>query len=275
LSEAAPPPQTPTRRRFLPGGGPGWILLVSLLAVLLVGGVGLVTRFGVNTTPGLMFIEARANGLKLGRFGRLKIEGLHGDLWSDFTVRRLTITDEKGVWLDADNVVVVWRYHELFLRRFHADRLAAGRVRILRRPTLTPKTTSRNLPLSVKIEKARLVVETLPAFSYRPGLFDVVGSLDVIRKGPVHVRMGVGSRLHAGDRIGLAIDSGKGAPLVVVADAEEVEGGAIAGSPGLAADKPLPPQVRARGAISRPRRRVTGTIAAARPAAGCRWSPRP
>ena len=54
-------PQLQIRRRRLPTTGPGWVMLVSLLAVLLVGGVGLVTRFGVNTAPGLMFVEARAN----------------------------------------------------------------------------------------------------------------------------------------------------------------------------------------------------------------------
>eukprot|EP01035_Chromulina_nebulosa_P012657 gene12656-biopygen10694 len=64
-----------------------------------------------------MFVEAQANGLKLGRYGKLKIEGLHGDLWREFTVRRLTISDEKGIWLDADNVVVVWRSQELFVSR--------------------------------------------------------------------------------------------------------------------------------------------------------------
>ena len=196
-------------------------MLVSLLAVLLVGGVGLVTRFGVNTAPGLLLVEARANGLKLGRYGKLKIEGLRGDLWRNFTVRRLTISDEKGIWLDADNVVVAWRYHELFARRFHADSLAAEKVRVLRRPTLTPKTVSRSLPVSVNIETAHLVVETLPAFSYSRGLFDVVGGLDVVRRGPVHVRMGVASRLHAGDVVGLAINAGKGKPLVIIADAKE------------------------------------------------------
>ncbi len=224
-------------------------MLVSLLAVLLVGGVGLLTRFGINSAPGLMFVEARASGLKLGRYGKLKIEGLHGDIWRNFTVRHLTISDEKGVWLDADNVVVAWRYRELFLRRFHADSLTAGSVRILRRPTLTPKTVSRSLPVSVNIEKARLVVETLPAFSYSRGLFDVVGSLDIIRKGPAHVRAGVGSRLHPGDRLGLAVDTGKGKPLVVIADAAEAGGGAIAGSLGLASNKPFTLKVRAGGAV--------------------------
>ena len=246
MSETAPPAQVGVRR-WLPKSGPGWIMLVSLLAVLLVGGVGSLVRYGVNTVPGLMFVEAQANGLKLGRYGKLKIEGLHGDLWREFTVRRLTISDEKGIWLDADNVVVVWRSQELFLRRFHADRLAAARVRVLRRPTLTPKTVSRSLPVSIRIEKARLVVETLPAFSYSRGLFDVVGSLDVVRKGPAHVRIGVGSRLHAGDRIGLAIDTGKGQPLVIIADAAEARGGAIAGSLGLASDRPFSLKVRAGG----------------------------
>lgn len=247
MSEPAPPAQDRLRRRWLPKSGPGWIMRVSLLAVLLVGGLGLLARYGINTVPGLMFVEAQANGLKLGRYGKLKIEGLHGDLWSEFTVRRLTISDEKGIWLDADNVVVVWRSQELLRRRFHAERLAAGRVRVLRRPTLTPKTVSRSLPVSIRIDRARLVVETLPAFSYSRGLFDVVGSLDVVRRGPAHVRMGVGSRLHAGDRIGLAIDTGKGQPLVIIADAAEAQGGAIAGSLGLAADRPFKLKVRAGG----------------------------
>src|SRR6185369_1940442 len=60
------------RRRRLPSSGPGWIMLISLLAVLLVGGVALVTRFGVNSAPGLLFVEARANGMKIGRFRRLQ-----------------------------------------------------------------------------------------------------------------------------------------------------------------------------------------------------------
>ena len=266
MSETDPQPTETVRRRLLPGSGPGWIMLVSLLAVLLVGGVGLITRFGINTVPGLMFVEARASGLKLGRFGKLKIEGLHGDLWRNFTVRHLTISDEKGVWLDADNVVVVWRYHELFVRRFHADRLAASRVRVLRRPTLLPKTVSRSLPVSINIEKARLVVETLSAFSYKPGLFDVVGSLNVVRKGPAHVRMGLASRLHAGDRLGLAIDTGKGKPLVVIADASEAGGGAIAGSLGLAADKPFSLKVRAGGTPDAGRFTLLAVSGAATPA---------
>ena len=266
MTDDTPQPQPRAQRLRLPTTGPGWIVLVSLLAVLFVGGVALVTRFGVNTAPGLMFVEARANGLKLGRFGKLKIEGLRGDLWRNFTVRHLTISDEKGVWLDADNVIVAWRYQELFVRRFHADHLTAERVRVLRRPTLTPKTVSRGLPVSVNIEQARLAVETLPAFSYSRGLFDVDGSLDVVRKGPAHIRMGVASRLHAGDVVGLALDAGKGRPLVIIADAKEARGGAIAGSLGLPADRPFTLKVRAGGPLGAARFSLLATSGATIPA---------
>ena len=64
-----------------------------LVSVGLLGALALVGRYGAVTPQGRMFVEARANGLKLGRIGRLHIEGVGGDIWSDFTVRRLTIAD--------------------------------------------------------------------------------------------------------------------------------------------------------------------------------------
>jgi translocation and assembly module TamB len=266
--DQAPPPAAAAQRRRvrLPANGPGWIILASLIAVLLVGGTALVLRFGLNTAPGLMFVEARANGLKLGRFGNLRIEGLSGDLWRNFGIRRLTITDEKGVWLDAADVQMTWRYHELFVRRFHADEITARQVRVLRRPTLTPKTTTRGLPVSIRIAQLRIPVETLPAFSYQRGLFHVAGEIDVVRKGPATVALGAASRLHKGDRLILAIETGKGRPLKVFADALEAEGGALAGALGLAADQPFMLKVNAGGTGDEGRFSLLATSGATRPA---------
>ncbi|MES2034504.1 MAG: translocation/assembly module TamB domain-containing protein [Pseudomonadota bacterium] len=241
-------------------------MLISLLAVLLVGGAALVTRFGVNSAPGLLFVEARASGLKIGRYGKLKIEGLRGDLWRNFTVRRLTITDEKGVWLEANNLAVKWRYHELFVRRFHADNVYAQQVRILRRPTLTPKTVSKGLPVSVVIEDMRGNLETLPAFSFRRGYFDVVGGLDISRGGPTIVHLGAASRLHLGDKLSLALETGKNTPLLIVADANEAQGGALAGSLGLPADQPFLLRARAGGLGGEGRFELLTTVGATTPA---------
>ena len=64
MTEAEDQTPAPGRRRpsWRPLTAPGWIILASLIAVLLVGGTAMVLRFGLNTAPGLMFVEARAPG---------------------------------------------------------------------------------------------------------------------------------------------------------------------------------------------------------------------
>ena len=104
-------PPVKVRRRIVrrPKSGLGWFVFVLTCLVLLVAVAGLVTRFGVLTPPGRLLIEAGTSGVKLGRIGKLKIEGLSGDVWGSFGVRKLTISDEAGVWLQADKVAVSWR----------------------------------------------------------------------------------------------------------------------------------------------------------------------
>ena len=162
---------------------PKAITAVAVAILLSLVGALAVTRYGVLIPQVRLLIEARTDGLKLGRIGRLRIEGLSGDIWRDARVRRLTIRDEKGVWLEAQNVHVSWRYLELLRRRFDADLIEAQTVRVIRRPTLEPKGKDRGLPVSFHIDKAaaRLVLE--PAFSNTRGVFDLGFNLDVERKG--------------------------------------------------------------------------------------------
>ena len=76
------------------------MVALSVLALIVLALVG--ARYGVLLPQTRLLIEARADGLKIGRFGRLKIEGLSGDIWRDVSVRKLTIRDEGGVWLEAE-----------------------------------------------------------------------------------------------------------------------------------------------------------------------------
>src|SRR5260370_4018022 len=128
-------------------------------------------------------MEAQISGLKLGRLGRLRIEGIGGDVWRDFTVRRLIIYDDKGTWLDARDVSIRWHYLELITRRVHVDAMAARSVTVIRRPFLGPKSKSNPPPVSFQIDAARARVDLLPAFSYRRGVYDVTTRFDVQRKG--------------------------------------------------------------------------------------------
>ena len=173
--EAAPSKRSRLKRRLAIG---------VLVLVALIGALFAAVRFGAMAPPTLGLIEARADGLAIGRFGNLKIEGLSGDLLRDIRIRRLTIADEEGVWLEADRISVQWDYLALLRRRFHAERLTAQEVRLIRRPTLTPKKDETGgLPVRISIDQAQLRLAVSEAFSYERGLFDVTAQLDVRRRG--------------------------------------------------------------------------------------------
>ena len=243
-------------------------VVVTLLAI------GAVTRYGVLLPQVRVLIEARTDGLKLGRLGRLKIEGLSGDVWRDARARRLTIRDEKGVWLEANDVHVTWKYAELLRRRFDAGVVEARTVRVIRRPAMGPKGKDRGLPVSFHIDRlsTRLILE--PAFAQTRGDYDVKAALDIERRGGRSGRFTAASRLHPGDRLDVDFAFGKTGPVRLAVAAEEARGGAIAGALGLRADQPFHLDVRANGAVSQGRFNAVATTGGTTPllARGA-WSP--
>ncbi|MDB5472537.1 MAG: autotransporter [Caulobacter sp.] len=234
-------------RRWFPSSAPGWVILVSAVAVIVVATVAVGVRFGLNTVPGLAFVEAQANGLKIGRYGKLKIEGVSGDIWRNVTIRRLIIYDEKGTWLEGRNLNMKWRYHELFVRRFHADAIHAEQVTLIRRPTLTPKEKSGSLPLTILIDALQAKIESKPAFSQVEGRFDLSGRLALQRGGGTAGRFVARSLMHQGDFADVAFDLGRSDALMVNARASEARGGALAGALGLDAKQPFSLDAQARG----------------------------
>lgn len=248
MNEASNPdeakaPATAARKRW-----PRVVLIILAVLAVVVGGVVLTARYGVLAPQGRLLVEARTNGLKLGRFGRLKIEGLGGDIWRDFTIRKLTVSDDQGVWLEGRNVALRWSYAALFDRRFQADSVTAELVILHRRPTLAPQTPSAGLPIGIDIDEARARVEFMPAFSKQHGVYDVRADVDVRRRnGGQEGSVSAASVLHPGDHLNAKFDFGGGRPLLVRADAEEAKGGALAGSLGLPADRPFALKVDAQG----------------------------
>ena len=233
------------------GWGGALLIAGAILAGLLIflaGGL----RLAPITPQGRMFLEARASGLKLGRIGKLHIEGLSGDIWKNFGVRRLTISDEQGIWLEAHDLRVAWRPTELFGRRFHAETIDARDVIVLRRPTMEPKgPKSSAAPVSVDLDAFRFRLITRPAFSGKDGDFDVSGAYEMARLGGQKGKLGVASRLHVGDHLNLDFDLGRSKSLHLIADATEANGGAIAGALGLPANRTFDLKAKADGTTSR------------------------
>ena len=130
-------------RRIALGVGVVLAGLLVLIAAALVGG-----RYYIASDGGRDMVLQRLQDLKISRYGRINVYGLKGDLFDDFTLARVTVTDRDGVWLEARNVRVDWSYLQLVFRRFHADEISADQIRLIRRPVPEPPTTPRTSPRS-------------------------------------------------------------------------------------------------------------------------------
>ena len=230
------------RRRRIGSAG-----FLAALFVILAAGLGV--RLGVMTDAGRAVAVRMLDRQPVGRLGRLKIEGLKGDVFGSFTISHLAIVDAKGAWLEANDVAMQWRPFELLFRRFHAARLQVGLLRVARRPELTPDTgaPAGPSPVSVRIDDLALRLETLPAFSIRPGAWDVTGQADIGRRGTARGRLDARSLLHTGDGLAMSFRFAPKGRMSLRADAVEGAGGALAGGLGLPADQRFVVHARADG----------------------------
>src|SRR5665213_3608900 len=176
-----------------------WLVVAAIVLVLGVAGVFFAVRYGPMTQAGRSLIESQVSGLKAGRFGTLKIEGLGGDIWNDFTLARLSIADRQGVWLEARGISVRWKAAALLNRRLRLTSIIARSVTIERRPLLTRETKPTPSPVSVDVVSAATRLEMGPAFAARRGLYDLRTAFSVERAGGVRGWASAASALHVGD----------------------------------------------------------------------------
>ena len=241
-----PPQETPAkaekRRRtrlqaFAFFGGMAVAGLVALALILAVGG-----RMYLISGPGRDLVTSFVTGQKIGRYGRINVEGLAGDLFDDFTIRRLTVTDAQGVWLEATDVRVDWSYWPLIARRFHATQITADQVRLLRRPEVEPPDgrPPRPLPLDIDIDAFSANVELLEGFSKEYGRWRLSGEADAPRRGDKSATLAAFSLNRPGDYLRLAATLGdRPEDLRLNLRANEANGGPLAGSLGYSPDQPF------------------------------------
>ncbi len=257
---AAPPEPTPptaaerlsTPERRRPARWGRWLALgvAAVLALLVLAAVG--ARLMVRTQGGRSLVAHLLEGLPLGPVGRLHVEGVGGDPLTDLTLARLQIVDARGPWLDARDLEMRWRWSELLSRRFHAQAITARVLTLVRDPVLAPQPPSRGssqLPIAVQIDQLGLRLDTLPAFSVRPGAYRIDGRFTLERNMAAQGRLGASSLLHAGDGLSALFQVGQGGRVLVRADVVEGQGGALAGALGLPLDQALSVMVRAVGTV--------------------------
>ncbi|WP_339915033.1 translocation/assembly module TamB domain-containing protein [uncultured Brevundimonas sp.] len=211
-------------------------VLVVLAVIGLVGG-----RMYLLSESGRNLVTSFAAGKKLGRYGRINVEGVKGDLFDDFTVDRVTVTDASGVWLEARNVHVDWSYWALVSRRFHATEVTADVVRLIRRPELEPSLEPPGpAPLAIDIDSFSANIELLEGFSKEYGRWRLAGEANVPRVGTKTASVNAYSNSRKGDFLRLTASfGGKIEEMRINLRASEASGGPIAGSLGYSPDRPF------------------------------------
>ncbi len=217
-------------------GGLGLAILAAILVVALIGG-----RMYMLSGPGRDLVTSFVAGKKLGRYGRINVEGVRGDLFDDFTIDRVTVTDVDGVWLEARKVRIDWDWWPLVTRRFHATNVEAQVVRLIRRPKVEASTTPPGpQPLSVDIDRFSTDVELLEGFSQEYGRWRLTGEVNAPRRGAKSVLVNAASNSRPGDYLRVNATLGEEiTDLRLNLRANESQGGPIAGALGYSPDQPF------------------------------------
>ncbi|MGZ9098570.1 MAG: translocation/assembly module TamB domain-containing protein [Brevundimonas sp.] len=248
MTDAPPPEETPdtpaetakkkrTRLQALAFfGGIAVAILAALLIVVAFGG-----RMYLLSDSGRGLVTSFVAGKKLGRYGRINVEGVRGDLFDDFTIDRVTVTDASGVWLEARKVRVDWDWWPLVTRKFHATEVEAEVIRLIRRPEVEASVEPPGpQPLSIDIDRFSADVELLEGFSREYGLWKLSGEANVPRRGAKTAIVNAVSNSRPGDYLRLNATVGDTlADLRLNLRASEARGGPLAGALGYSPDQPF------------------------------------
>lgn len=98
----------------------------------------------------------------------IKVTGLEGAFSSQASIKKLTVSDDDGIWLTVSNVLLDWNRLALIRGRFSVNTLSAGEIIVARKPKPTesaePLPTAEATPfqlpeLPVSIELGELKID--------------------------------------------------------------------------------------------------------------------
>lgn len=191
----------------------------KLLRAVAFGLVGLLVfvalaLVAINTGPGRKFVADQISGMEFANGMKIGAESIEGSLYSEMTIRGITLSDPQGVFFRAPVVEVDWRPFDYLNNHVHVRSLAAPTARLLRLPEFreTPPSDGPLLPdLDITIGRLdidRLIVEAPVTGERRVGAIDGQAR---IADGRAQVKLEAaligGEGRAGGDRVALNLDA--------------------------------------------------------------------
>ena len=123
------------------------------------GGAFVATGLGVAIGPGAAWMVERLDGQRIWRLGRIDIDGVSGGWLGALHADHVTIEDEEGVWLEANNLSLNWRPQDLLGGAVRIDTARIETLTIARQPILLESRPSSGADIDVWI--GNLVVDQI------------------------------------------------------------------------------------------------------------------
>ncbi|HZG45545.1 MAG TPA: hypothetical protein VEZ41_04660, partial [Allosphingosinicella sp.] len=226
-----------------------WLAIILGLLVIAVAGF----LIWLNSDPGRRFIVERINNLELASGLKINIERIDGNIWSDVTVRGLTLSDPQGAFLAVPEAQVDYDLMS-YVRSSHIDiaTLRIPQATLARLPAL--RTVDPNAPLIPNIvldigrlDIGRLILEP-PVTGQRHELA-IAGDVHLANsaaRSALQVVALQGPGLAGGDRVNLRLDA---APednrLGIEMQVQAPANGFVASMTGI--EKPMAAQIAGQG----------------------------
>jgi translocation and assembly module TamB len=119
--------------------------LAALLVAVFLVAIGALAQDDASQDDNGFLLNLLENRLSApGR--QIRLSGVTGALSSRARIARVTISDDRGPWLEIDNVELDWSRLALLRGRVAVNRLSAERIAWLRRAETPPVSAADRLP---------------------------------------------------------------------------------------------------------------------------------
>ncbi|MBY0565594.1 MAG: translocation/assembly module TamB domain-containing protein [Hyphomonadaceae bacterium] len=128
----------------------------------LAAGGALIAGAGIAVGPAAPWLaDQLADGQRIGRYGRIKVDGVTGSWIGALRAEQMSIADAEGVWLEAQDITLDWNPARLAFGAVDISNASIANARVLRRPVLSERRPPTDVKLDVHVGAGTIGTVTL------------------------------------------------------------------------------------------------------------------
>lgn len=120
-------------------------------------GAAVIGAVGAAIGPGAAWlVDQFADGQRVWRLGRIQVDGVTGAWLGDLRAAHITIADDDGVWLEAEDIALTWRPQDIAFGALRIDAASIARANVVRQPELSDRRSTRGGTIDTQVSSVRI-----------------------------------------------------------------------------------------------------------------------